>query len=335
MERKLVTIRIISKIIPIKNADFIELAFVDGWQCIVKKDEFKAGDKALYFEIDSFLPIRSEFEFLRKSHYKKIQETGEEGFRLRTIRLRDQISQGLLLPIDTFPEINTNDENTDLSEILSVKKWDPPLPAQISGIAKGVFPSFIPKTDVERIQNLINEYPNKYRGKIFEVSIKVDGTSMTVYKKDDIIGVCSRNLELKENDDNSLWKVAKKGPIQSLQTENKNYALQGELVGPGIQKNPEKLKELTFFIFEIFDIDKQSYLSSEDRIKFVNKYSLNHVPILDTVDFFNKYNTIDEILASSKGKSLQSDIREGIVCKLINKGNIKFKIINNDYLLFE
>lgn len=336
MERKLVTIRTISDIRPIAKADFIELAVVDGWQVVVKKNEFNAGDKIVYFEIDSFLPVREEFEFLRKSSYKKIQETGEEGFRLRTVKLKGQISQGLVLPINTFPEL-TDDiiKNTEyLSEILKVKKYEPPLPVCIAGIAKGLFPSFIPKTDVERIQNLISEYPEKYKRTLFEISIKLDGTSMTVYKKDEQIGVCSKNLELKENNDNSLWIIAKKGPIQSLQMENKNYALQGELIGPGIQKNNDKLKELAFYIFEIFDIDKQIYLPSHERKRFTYKYKLNHVPILEFMNFFNDFSTIDEMLKLSEGYSLCKDsIREGIVCKSIDDGYIKFKVINNKYLL--
>ena len=335
MSRKLVTIRVIGKIIPIKDADSIELAFIDGWQSVVKKGEFKVGDEVLYFEIDSYLPIRNEFEFLRKSSYRKIESTNEEGFRLRTIKLRGQLSQGLLLPLKTFPEINIDNNNADLSEILGVKKWDPPLPTQISGLVKGSFPGFIPKTDVERIQNLM-EYITKYKDSDFEISIKLDGTSMTVYKYDESIGVCSRNLELKEDDNNSLWKVAKKECIPALIKENKNYALQGELIGPRIQGNKENLKEIEFYIFEIFDIYKGKYLSTEERLEFCERNNLKHVPIIErNIKYFQTVDNIDDILKTAKGNSLYNSCREGIVAKKTDDGYVKFKVINNDYLLKE
>ncbi len=335
--RKLVSVKTIRRISPIKDANAIELAFVDGWQCVVKKGEFLVGDKALYFEIDSYLPIRDEFEFLRKCCYKKIESTDEEGFRLRTIKLRGELSQGLLLPLNTFPEL-TDDiiKNTeDLSEILGVKKYEPPVPAHLSGIVKGVFPGFIPKTDVERIQNLI-EYITEYKNSDFEMTIKLDGTSMTVYKYNETIGVCSRNLELKEDDNNSLWKVAKKASIPALIKENKNYALQGELIGPGIQKNKEKLKEVEFFIFEIYDIDRGKYLSTKERLEFCERNNLKHVPVLSSsIKYFRNNDILDNILETAKGDSMYGSCREGIVLKKTDDGYVKFKVINNEYLLKE
>jgi RNA ligase (TIGR02306 family) len=97
--RKLASIRRIKDINPIVGADKIELCTVDGWKVVVAKDvNHKIGDLVIYCEVDSFLPIREEFEFLRKSSYKKMAD-GSEGFRLRTIRLKGQISQGLILPL--------------------------------------------------------------------------------------------------------------------------------------------------------------------------------------------------------------------------------------------
>jgi RNA ligase (TIGR02306 family) len=102
MERKLATIRKIKDIVPIEGADAIELALVDGWQVVVAKNVgHKVGDKVVYCEIDSFLPIKEEFEFLRKSSYKKMGD--QEGFRLKTIKLKNTLSQGLILPYSIIP----------------------------------------------------------------------------------------------------------------------------------------------------------------------------------------------------------------------------------------
>ena len=115
----------------------------------------------MYFEIDSVLPVRPEFEFLRKScGVKRDWLPGGEGFRLKTIKLRKQISQGLLIPISELGlgpsplQFMDDGELIDYSDILGVVKWDPPLPATLGGKARGNFPEFIRKTDEERIQNV-------------------------------------------------------------------------------------------------------------------------------------------------------------------------------------
>ena len=138
MERKLASIRKVREIKPIEGADAIELAIVDGWQCVAKKGEFKVNDLCVYFEIDSFLPIKDEFEFLRKSSYKKMGEA--EGFRLKTIKLRGELSQGLIIPISNFNEdIQKMEEGTDLTDILEVQKYEQPIPAQLAVRLKAHF----------------------------------------------------------------------------------------------------------------------------------------------------------------------------------------------------
>ena len=190
MERKLASVQIVRDILPIEGADAIEVVVINSWKVVVKKDEFKVGDKVTYFEIDSFLPIKEEFEFLRKSSYKKMGAL--EGFRLKTIRLRGQVSQGLVTSYN-----GDADEGTDLTEELGVVKFEPPIPAELSGIAKGNFPSFLIKTDEERIQNLTKEY-SEYKTLIFYEAEKLEGCSVTFYVKDGIFGVCSRNIDLLE-----------------------------------------------------------------------------------------------------------------------------------------
>ena len=361
--RKLATIRKIHTIEAIPGADLIEIAKVDGWQCVVKKSEFKIGDLGVYFEIDSFLPVRPEFEFLRKSSYKKIEGYGE-GFRLKTIRLRGTLSQGLLMPLAsvTDPTMkysdlqhalgqNTNIEGTDVTDWLGVRLWDPPLnAAQLSGNAKGYFPSFVRKTDAERVQNLIKDIQDIYFDQLLEVTMKLDGSSMTVYCKDGKVGVCSRNYELKD-DGNTYWEVAKaslldKGSISYWNKEKRNLAFQGELMGPGIQGNQEKFFDHRFYLFRIWDIDNQRYLPYLEYIQVLNKLRLEHGLLsLRSVPYMGlmkpteirspETNLLESFLRFADGPSINTEVlREGVVWKHIDT-DFSFKVISNKWLLNE
>jgi RNA ligase (TIGR02306 family) len=335
MERKLVTYRTVKEIKPIEGADFIELAIVDGWQCVVKKGEFKVGDMAVYFEVDSILPVKPQFEFLRKSSYRKFED-GTEGFRLKTIKLKKQISQGLLLPISSLNitmEVPLPDPDT-LTEYFSVIKYEQQVSVSLAGHAKGNFPEFIPKTDQERIQNL-SDYPERYKGCQWEVTEKIDGTSCTVYHKDDDVGVCSRNLDLKEDENNTYWKIIRENRIiEKLLTLNRNLAFQGEICGMGIQKNRLKLSDLKFYLFDIYDIDNQCYLSPTERLILARNLGIDHVPLLVFTDM--RY-SVEDILKEANGFSAlnNKEIREGTVWKFAMQGQdpISFKAISNEYLL--
>ena len=241
MERKLATIRRIKEILPIEGADKIELAAVDGWRVVVAKDvQHKIGDLVIYCEIDSFLPIREEFEFLRKSSYKKMGD--QEGFRLRTTKMKGQISQGLILPISVLNPPDTNIyvqpfEGLDVTEMLDIVKYEPPILANLAGKVKGLFPSFLVKTDEERVQNIAVEYSAlRFQSKHqFYVTEKLDGSSATFYINNGEFGVCSRNLELLETENNSFWKVARELKLEeNLRALGKSICLQGELIGDGI-----------------------------------------------------------------------------------------------------
>jgi len=339
MERKLATIRKVSDIQPIENADNIDVATVDGWKVVVKKGEFEKGDLGVFFEIDSFLPIEERYEFLRKSCYKTMAD-GTEGFRLKTVKLRKQLSQGLLLPLNLFPEIEPS-LGGDVTEQLSVKKYEPPIPACLSGIVKRGFPSFIRKTDQERIQNL-PEYFDTLAEMEFEESEKLDGSSATYYYNDSEFGVCSRNLELKENETNTLWQVAKKIEIEeSLENLNMNIAVQGELVGESINRNTLKLMGQHFYIFDIFDIDKHRYLTPNERYELIERLSndkLKQVPILNIAKIFTICPSMEKMLDYADEKSALNPkvSREGVVfksCQLWEGDIVSFKVINNNYLL--
>jgi len=359
MERKLASIRKIKEILPIEGADVIEIAVVDGWKVIAKKDEYKPGDLCIYCEIDSFLPIREEFEFLRKSSFKKMGDL--EGFRLRTIKLRGQVSQGLLLPLSVlegpdemkigysqqpwgmqlqlgpWDDALVIEEGTDVTDLLGIVKYDPPIPAELAGKVKGNFPSFLKKTDEERVQNLGSYYDelglqSKHQ---FYVTEKLDGSSATFYLNEGSFGVCSRNLELIESEDNTFWKVARNLDIENkLRSLGRNLCLQGELIGEGIQGNPYKIKGQTVKFFNVFDIDLQERVKISEFLDILGRLELDFVPYIETP--FMLPRTVEEMVQYADGKSkLNSETdREGVVVRSMDN-KISFKSISNKFLLKE
>ena len=332
-ERKLASVVKIADIQPIAGADAIVVATVRGWKVVVKKDEFKVGDLAVYFEIDSFLPIRPQFEFLRKSSYKRMGSV--EGFRLKTIRLRGQISQGLLTPI---PEgISNPKEGDDLTEALDVVKYEPPIPAQLAGKIKGTFPSFIPKTEEIRIQNFESEVGFSPVGERAYVTEKLDGTSFTCYFNNGVFGVCGRNWELSETSDNSLWRMANLLQLKEKMTKHgKNIALQGELVGAGINGNLYGLSDHRLFFFTGYDIDKGRRMFFDELEWVLFGLDLQMVPVLEKYGFVipNESNIVDYMLKYAEGKSvLNMEVdREGVVVRGLER-EFSFKAISNTYLL--
>lgn len=341
MERKLASVRRISNLSRIEGADKIELATVDGWKVVVAKDVgHKVGDMVIYCEIDSFLPIKEEFEFLRKSSYKKMGD--QEGFRLKTIKLRGQISQGLIIPISVLNPPDTNIyvepfEGLDVTEMLGIVKYEPPIPAELAGKVKGLFPSFIPKTDEERVQNFVNEYDSwKIQSKHqFYVTEKLDGSSATYYINNGEFGVCSRNLELLETEGNTFWKVARELDLENkLKSLGKNIALQGELIGEGIQGNPYKIKGQTVRFYTGFNIDKHERIGLPEFVSLLSGMELHSVPILS--DNFLLPETIEGMLTYADSKSVLNPEtnREGVVVRSLD-GTISFKAISNKFLLEE
>lgn len=345
--RKLATIQTIKGIRPIQNADAIEVATVLGWNVVTKKGEFSIGDLAIYFEIDSFLPVQPTFEFLRKGCYKQLPD-GTEGFRLRTVRLRGQLSQGLLLPLTVFPHIDFSNLSVgdEVTELLGVTKFEPPIPASLAGEVKGLFPPFIRKTDQERIQNLYDDYAQTFSSEPWEVTVKLDGSSGTYYINDGQFGVCSRNLELRETEGNTFWKIARSFNIEETLRKihaetGMNLALQGEVIGEGIQGNKEKIKGHAFYIFDIYDIDNQRYMTPKERrevfVNFIADTGVNHVPILEEA-YYPFEQLLESLLEFASGPSQNPQTpREGLVFKTNRRvelyGDIvSFKVISNQFL---
>ena len=333
--RKLASIQKIKTLEPLENADAIEKATVLGWQLVVKKGEFKAGDLCVYCEIDSLMPDRPEFEFLRPRN-----------MRIRTIRLRGQVSQGICFPLSVLPEETEITEDADVTGILGITKYEPPVPACLSGIMKGRFPSFIPKTDETRVQ-VLQRLLDKYQGEKCYVTEKVDGTSVTYFINNGEYGVCSRNMELLESDENTLWIVGRALDMENkLRSLNGNFALQGELIGENIQSNKLKLKGQTVLFFNIFDINKSEYLPFELFIKVTGDLGLKTVPLIET-DYILP-NSIEEIIKKSVRKSLVvPDVwAEGIVIRPLREirdfqlndeglvhGRVSFKAVNPEFLI--
>ena len=301
----------------------------------MKKGEFTVGQLAVYLEIDSWVPTELA-SFLSKGKEPREFE-GIKGERLRTVKLRGQLSQGLLLPLEpTCANIDSElFDGLDVSVPLNIVKWERPMNAQLAGMARGNFPSFIPKTDQERVQNLKKEIASA-TGMQFEVTEKLEGSSMTVYLNEGVFGVCSRNLDLKETEGNAFWETARENDIEARMRavdENWSFAIQGELIGPGIQGNIYKLTKPEFYVFDVYNILTGTYLNPEARRALIARMDLNHVPVLNPEYTLDQ--TVDEILTSAEGQSFHAKTeREGIVFKQVD-GGMTFKAISNKYLLGE
>jgi RNA ligase (TIGR02306 family) len=351
MERKLASIQKITEIRPIEGSDFIEAATINSWQVVVAKNVgHKVGDLVVYFEIDSYLPVEPEFEFLRKTSYKKMGED-KEGFCLRTMVLRKTISQGLILPLaeainiikrrngEAYYEMLR--EGQDVTELLGVIKWDPPLPDELLGKAKGYFPGFLKKTDEERIQNLTSDYERwkGAEGVSFYLTEKLNGESISFYVKNSEYGICTRRVELLEPESRSteglFWKVSREMQIrEKLLGTGRNLCLQGELIGEGISKNPYKIEGHTVRFFNAFDIDRYERLDFKEFVTLISEMGLETVPILETDSTLPE--NIKALLFQAEGKSVlnPSADREGIVIRSMD-GKISFKAISNKFLLEE
>lgn len=344
--RKLASIRLIDKIDSIPEADSIAVATVGGWQVVIRKDEFKPGDLAVYCEIDSWMPHELA-PFLSKNQEPR-EYNGVKGERLRTVRLRGQISQGLLLSGTQCPTglmVHRPDsmahifqEGDDVSEWLGIQKWEAPVPARLAGDVKGIFPSRIPKTDQERIQNLSEELKLWISDPTtWEITEKLDGSSMTVYLIDGEFGVCSRNYDLKSNGTNSLWNAAIQQNLESImRSYGANIALQGELIGEGIQGNPYKLKGQQFYLFDIYDIDRSRYFYPSDRQLFARNHGINHVPIVESCFKMSSISSVQDLLLMAEGSARLASHRverEGLVFKSNQMPEVHFKAISNKFLL--
>ena len=355
--RKMATIRVIDEIRPHTNADALELAIIGGWQCVVKKGDFQAGEKVVYFEIDSWVPHEIA-PFLSKGKEPREYE-GVKGERLKTIKLRKELSQGLVMPVMIIPEDKAENipwsarnwlengveryegpDGFDVSEILNVKKWERPLAANMRGNALRYFPSFIRKTDQERIQNCLRTQEWRDPKEEFEVTLKMDGSSTTFYHYDGEVGVCSRNVELKTDESNAgnlyVNMYHKLDIAEKLKDFGLNIAVQGELWGEGINGNWEGVKGVYFHVFDVFDINNYCYFDADIRGNIVQVLGLQHVPFIarGTLNELGLGSLkIEDFLKFADRSSIHNSVAEGVVFKSLTDPDFSFKVINNKFLL--
>lgn len=344
--RKLATIQTIAEVKPIDGADRIVAYRINGWWVVDQKDKYQVGDLVIFIEPDAWVPTELA-PFLSKGKEPR-EFNGVKGEKLRTIRLKKQLSQGLILPVvitnaNEVIYLKGAEEGLDVTNFLGIQKWEPPENPQLAGIMRSTFPSFIPKSDQERVQNLVSEIKEAYaQGLRFEITEKLEGSSMTCYLIDKDpdddnpnnwdFGVCSKNIDLKRDPENTFWKVAIEQDIEGLMLQkSRNFAIQGELVGPGIQGNIYNLAKHEFYVYDVYDIAVGQYLKPEDRITFVAEMGLKHVPVLNSSH--SVFESVSDNLLFADGKSQlnPNTLREGLVWKEIN-GGMTFKTVSNQYL---
>ena len=382
MSRKLASVQTVKTIKPIEGADRIEVVQVLNWDCVAKKGDFKTGDKVVYFEIDSLLPDIPAFEFLKGSSWsQKLNK-----YKISTHKFRNQISQGLVIPLKQIYELLTqlgvyereeclpvifdnelkiltkenvpdNLEGYDLTEILGIEKYEPPVSnGPLGDLIHHEW--YVPKTDEERIQvcaeNVLPKYVESEQDDWY-ASIKLDGTSCTVGLFDDGFLIGGRNQWYKGP--NMYTETVNKDNNMKLKLENYKainglyLAFQGELCGPGIQGNKLGLEEKEWFVFNAF-VSKTGKIDSYIKcdllrmMKLCEELGLKHVPIIEEKDEFkfnpeeNVDNTVERLLEYVDGikyrdyfeNASPNQIAEGVVFRLEDMTN-SFKVISNKFLL--
>lgn len=328
---KLASIETIKEIVSHSGADKLEIAKILGWQSIVKKGEFKAGDKVVFVVIDTILPNAPWSEFLAD------KSNPEKPIRLRTVKLRGEYSQGLVLPLTVLPEnVQGWHEGADVGGALNIKKYEKEIPAQLSGEVLGGFPSFLAaQTDEDNGLSYPDLVDEVLKHEYITVTKKLDGSSCTIIIEDkEIKYVCSRRLSLKETEQNSFWRVARKLDLSKL--SDGRYVIQGELMGPGVQGNQLKLIEPELFVFQInYNGDFYPYVDMVYDCR--NNLKCKYVPHIDDFHTISPI-SVEDLQKLADSQTLpDGSAAEGIVVRpqsYKNAGNgrpLSFKIINRNY----
>lgn len=338
IDRTLASIVKITHVNPIENADAIELATVLGWNVVVKKHEFKVGDLGIYFSIDSVLDISKQYSLFLA------------GKPLKTKKIRGVISQGLLGPLEWLKEhnLNINDfkEGDDVTKLLNVIKYIHPTEEYIYNVnenGRSPFPSFVPKTDEERVQN-IPEKLERLKNKLIVITKKFDGTSSTFVfngnnQEDKKFMICSRNnaiINVGEKNNLHFFEIEKKYNLkEKMDKLNRNIAIQGEICGPKINCNRLKMKENDLFVFNIYDIDSRKYLLWDEVLVIVKELGLKTVNVVYNGLMKEEWLKLPNLLDLADSQKYDcGDLCEGIVLKTDDPfGRISFKVISNKFLL--
>jgi RNA ligase (TIGR02306 family) len=309
---------------------------------VVKKGEFRVGDLGVFLEIDSIPPDSAPFQFLWRP---KNAIDGEEfarpaRFRIRTMKLRGALSQGLLLPLSAL-DLGDHAEGDDLTALLGVEKYEAPQAVLGSGAIRGSFPWFVSKTDEMRVQS-VPDVLAELAGLPYVCTLKYDGTSATFYidPQTGDFHACSRNFSIVEGE-NDIWQIARMLDLEAILRRQPELVIQGEICGPGIQKNRLGLKQRTLFVFSLYDAVQRRYLNDAALRAFCTDNGLPAVDLVEQGDAFA--HTLDSLLALAQGiYPNTTNEREGIVIRpreetisAVLGGRLSFKAISNRFLLKE
>ncbi len=342
--RKLASIQKVRDIAPIEGADRIELAHVLGWQCVVDKGQFQKGDLCVYFEIDSFLPETPAFAFLRASSYRESDIMGR-GYHLRTMRMRGQLSQGLILPLSAFPVIPADAEpGTDVTALLGVRKWETEERATTGGTVIGPLPPDVPHTDETRIQAM-PALLEAFRGREYYISTKMDGSSHSLSLDETGFHVTGHNYEYKDDGSSAFYEfVKKKGYEKAMRQFAKNsgirtLTIQGEFCAPGIQGNRLKLTKPEWYVFTVRMNGQRMNL--QEMLGIAAEIGAPTVPIEEVGrDLPARYPTVEALLARAEGTYPNGGPKEGIVIRPTQPvpcpatgAPLSVKVVSNRYLL--
>lgn len=306
----LATIQRVKNVRSCPNSDNLDLVQVLGWQVVVKRGEFAEDSLCVYISIDTILPEQPAFEFLRNKH-----------FRIKPIRLRGEASAGIVFPLSILGTFGYDFrgpvmEGVDVTNVIGVKHYEKPMPAELAGQAFGTIPGFLIVTDEDNLRSYPEAVPELHSHPYY-ITRKEDGSSGTFFIRNGEFGVCSRRIHLKENESNGFWKMARKYNIeQALRTAfpDRDIAVQGEVVGPGIQKNNLGLKEMELRIFNVFDIKSRYYLDYEKLVAFTTTYNIPMVPLIEESNIFS-YTLEGLIKMANEQKYPTGGPAEGIVIR--------------------
>lgn len=342
-ERRLAYIATITDIQPIEGADRIERVTInEGWHCVAKKSEFMVGSLTCFIEVDSIVPKVTWSEFLIN------KDKPDKPIRIRSIRLRGTVSQGIALPLSILKDYPQEgfpvgfEDGMNLTEVLGITHYEPPVSGSgsMGGEARGSYPSFLFKSDETRIQSLYSKLKYKLNDDSIKLyaTEKVDGSNFTAYFKGGVFGVCSRNIDLRESEFNKFWMLARKYNLrEKLESIGGNIAIKGEMAGPGIQSNKLKLSEVELFLFDVFNIDEGKYVSLEGLRGYARLFDLRTAPIVAEGFKFSDFSDVDEWVEYSITHSIinRDAWAEGIVVRPVNYDilNYSFKVINPEFSL--
>lgn len=354
---KLATIERIVKLTPIEGADRILVARVLGWNTVVKKDEFQEGDLCVWHSPDTVVDHTNPiYDFL-----------GKTNFRLKTTKFKGIFSQGLALPLSMIahygqaipygcdkegnlvipPSIILPDgrqimltEGADVTEVIKITKYEKPIPACLAGEIAGGFPvHIVQRTD----EPLLRSHPKvlpEFKDKYCMGTLKLDGSSATfIYHNNEFI-VCSRNLRLKPSTGNSIWQIARKYDLERKMTIANSIVIQGEIVGPGIQKNKMGLKELDFYAFNVlFPNPERKYsnratlLSTAEMlgIKVVPLVWSGHIPDEDPIEYLQGITNLLTYPTGgpAEGMVIRPEFEE--TSSVLENSRLSVKVINEHY----